>query len=582
MDDRLSRVESTVRELEHSLADVHARLAALEHQPAALAPDRAALADRTPPTAVAPADLAPPPLVARDDVISVLSLIGRTFVALGGAYLLRALTDSAILPQAGGIALGLAYALAWLVMADRAGSARRGSSAAFHALVASMIAFPLLWEATVRFRFLEPATTAAAVTVVTGLALGVAVRQRLQSLAWIATLAALPTALALIAATRVVVPFAVFLILLGIGTLWMGYALEWVLLRWPVALVADVAVLALTLRVSNRSWGELPAPVVAVQLFLLTGYLASIVTRTLVRARDVNAFEVVQSMAALAVGFGGAVYVAHVTGSSVVLALALVNLMVGVGCYGVAFAFVARRQGLRRNFYFYTSLGLVLVLVSSRMLLGPTAVALVWAVVAVLTAWLARELRRVALGLHAAVYATAAAAASGLLAASAYALVGPVTSAWGAFTPTAIVTLAAVAACWAIPLAPEADRAGIYARLPRLFVAVVLVWSLAGWLVSLLTPLLSVTADGGADVGIVATIRTAILAAGALALAWTGRHARFREAAWLLYPVLIAGGIKLLLEDMPQSRPATLFLALALYGGALIAAPRLTHRHVVP
>ena len=323
MDDRLARVESTVHDLERSLAAVEARLAAIEGPPA---PD----GDRPVPAAApaiasaAPAgdEAAAPPFVARDDLISVLSLVGRTFVALGGAYLLRALTDSAILPQAGGIALGLAYALAWLVMADRAGSARRASSAAFHALVASMIAFPLLWEATVRFKFLEPAATAAAVAVVTGLALGVAVRQRLQSLAWIATLAALPTALALIAATRVVVPFAVFLILLGIGTLWMGYALEWVLLRWPVALVADVAVLALTLRVSNRSWGELPAPVVAVQLFLLTGYLASIVTRTLVRARDVNVFEVVQSVAALAVGFGGAVYVASVTGSGVVLALA--------------------------------------------------------------------------------------------------------------------------------------------------------------------------------------------------------------------------------------------------------------------
>ena len=578
MDDRLARVESTMREIERSLASVEARLAALEGQPAPIAAAGSPHASTT----IAASDMteaAAPPLVARDDFIGILSLIGRTFVALGGAYLLRALTDSAILPQAGGIALGLAYAFAWLVMADRAGAARRGTSAAFHALVASMIAFPLLWEATVRFRFLEPTTTAAAVTIATGLALGVAIRQRLQPLAWIATLAALPAALALIAATSVVIPFAVFLILLGIATLWMGYALDWVLLRWPVALVADIAVVALTMRVSNRSWGELPAPVVAVQLFLLTGYLASIVTRTLVRARDVNVFEVVQSVAALGVGFGGAVYVASVTGSGVVVALALVNLMVGAGCYGVAFAFVARRQGLRRNFYFYTSLGLVLVLVSSRLLVGATVVALIWAGIAVLAAWLARQLGRTALELHAAVYAIAAAAASGLLAASGSALVGSVTSAWGAFTPATLVVLAAIAACWAIPLAPETDRSGIYARIPRLLLVLALVWSASGWLVGLLTPMVSATANGGADLGVVATVRTAILAAGALGLAWAGRHARFREAGWLLYPVLIAGGIKLLLEDMPQSRPATLFLALALYGGTLIAAPRLTHRH---
>ncbi len=581
MDDRLSHVESTVRELERSLAFVEARLAALERAAPTAAADRTEPAGAAPVFDTSPDASAAPPVV-RDDFVGVLSLIGRSFVALGGAYLLRALTDSAILPQSTGIALGLAYALSWLVMADLASSAGRRMSAAFHVLVASTIAFPLLWEATVRFRFLGPAESAAAITVVTSLALGVAVRQRFQSLAWIVTLAALPTVLALVGVTGVVIPVAVFLILLGVGTLWIGYALEWVLLRWPVALVADITVLALTLRVSNRSWDELPAPVVAVQLLLLTGYLASIATRTLVRARDVNVFEVAQSIAALAVGFGGAVYVARVTGSGVIVVLALVNLMIGAGCYGVAYAFVARRQGLRRNFYFYTSLGLVLVLVSSNLLLGASTVALAWAAVAMLTAWLARELQRALLGLHAAVYAIASAAASGLLTASAYALVGPVTSAWGAFTPAAIVVLTAIAVCWAIPPARQTAHAGLYARMPRVALAAVLVWSLSGWLVSLLTPLLSLTPDGGADVGIVATIRTAILAGGALGLAWAGRHARFREAAWLLYPVLIAGGIKLLVEDMPQSRPATLFLALALYGGALIAAPRLTRRRVVP
>jgi hypothetical protein len=68
-----------------------------------------------------------------------------------------------------------------------------------------------------------------------------------------------------------------------------------------------------------------------------------------------------------------------------------------------------------------------------------------------------------------------------------------------------------------------------------------------------------------------------VLAAAALVVAWLGARTRFREAAWLLYPVLIAGGLKLFIEDLPTSRPATLFLALAFYGGALILAPRLSH-----
>jgi hypothetical protein len=115
----------------------------------------------------------------------------------------------------------------------------------------------------------------------------------------------------------------------------------------------------------------------------------------------------------------------------------------------------------------------------------------------------------------------------------------------------------------------------VVGRLPRLLITIVLVWVAGGWLISVIVPALPGAADHAADAGIVATVRTAVLAAAALALAWAGRSERFRESAWLLYPVLAAGGLKLLVEDLPRSRPATLFIALALYGGALIVAPRL-------
>jgi hypothetical protein len=58
--------------------------------------------------------------------------------------------------------------------------------------------------------------------------------------------------------------------------------------------------------------------------------------------------------------------------------------------------------------------------------------------------------------------------------------------------------------------------------------------------------------------------------------AWEYAQTRFRalELGWLLYPVLVAGGLKLLAEDLRYSRGSTLFVALALTG-ALIVAPRL-------
>jgi len=577
MDDRLSRLESSVLALERTVRALEQRLTVIERQLPAFT---SAGMPPEPHGLVPPPESSPdgaPALPGRYDLVAILSFAGRSFIALGGAYLLRALTDSAILPHGPGVALGLAYGIAWFVAADRAGAAGRGLSAWFHGLVASIIAFPLLWEVTVRFKFLGPEATAAAVALVTGLGLAVAVRQSLRAIAWTATISALFTALALVAGTGVVIPFALTLIALGLATLWLGYARHWILLRWPAALAADIAVLALTLRIASRSWGDSPGHVIAVQLLLLTGYVASIAVRTIVRARDVNAFEVVQALAALAVGFGGAVYVAHVSGAGEE-ALALANLAFAGACYGVAFAFVARRQGRRRNFYFYSTFALILVLVSGTLLLASDRLALAWAALAVATAAAARQSGRATLNVHAAVYVLAAASISGLLGSASYALIGPVTVAWPPFSAAGLAVLGAAAVCWLIPSSPAPDW-GEYVRLPRAVIAVVLVWALGGWIVALAAPLLSGVPGAGADAGAVATIRTSVLAAAALALAWTGRHERFSESTWLLYPVLVAGGIKLLLEDLPQSNPSTLFVALALYGIALIAAPRMGRRH---
>jgi hypothetical protein len=565
MDDRIARVESAVAELEQSIARVSERVAVIERAITSAPRTDAEPFIDAPPSAL--------PSLARDDVVSLVSFAGRTFVVLGGAYLLRALTDAAVIPVAPGMALGLIYALGWLVMSDHAGRTDRRSSAAFHGLAAAMIAFPLVWESVVRFRLLTPAGATIGLALVTTLTLITALRQHSQLLGWIAVTAALATALGAVAATGVVLPFAAFTIGLGVATLWIGYGADWVWLRWPVALVADLMVLALAVRASGGSWPDPPAGVILLQLLLLTGHLASVAVRTLLRGRDVNVFEIVQTAAALAVGFGGAMYVARATGFGAV-PIAAMTLLVGGGCYGVAFAFLSRKVDLRRNFYFYTSLGLMLVLVSTALLFSASAVTLGWTAAGVLASWLALRTDRITLNSHAAVYVLAAASASGLLAAATAALAGPATSVWAAMPVIALTVLLGTAACWTMPMARAAEASSIV-RLPRLAMTIVLAWSAAGWLVAVIAPLLPHGADLAVDAGALATVRTCVLAGAAIALAWAGRSARFREARWLLYPVLAAGGLKLLIEDLPRSRPATLFIALAVYGGALIVGPRL-------
>ena len=197
----VGRIERRLAAIERSVAAPAASGPSSDLRPSDLPPYRAL---------PAPPDLSVPPAAVSggDDLVTVLSFVGRTFVALGGAYLLRALTDAAIVPLPQGIALGLAYALDWLVMSDRAAAAGRPTSAAFHGLVASIIAFPLIWESVTRFQLLTPNAAAIALTLVTALMLAAALRQRSQALAWIAVVGALVTSLALVAATRVVLPFA--------------------------------------------------------------------------------------------------------------------------------------------------------------------------------------------------------------------------------------------------------------------------------------------------------------------------------------------------------------------------------------
>jgi hypothetical protein len=76
----------------------------------------------------------------------------------------------------------------------------------------------------------------------------------------------------------------------------------------------------------------------------------------------------------------------------------------------------------------------------------------------------------------------------------------------------------------------------------------------------------------------VATIRTVILLAFACALVCMPARLSRREYAWVAYAFLAMIALKVVVEDLPQGRPGTLFAAFAAYGAALIAIPRLVRR----
>jgi hypothetical protein len=282
----------------------------------------------------------------------------------------------------------------------------------------------------------------------------------------------------------------------------------------------------------------------------------------------------------LIVAFGGAVYVIRSDGAGVA-ALGVVSLLFAAGAYASSFAFVERRRQ-PVNFLFYTSLALTFAIVGIALRFAPSSAAVTYVVVAVTAAWLARRYARLALSLHASLYLLASAIASGLVAAASAALVAPAESGWPSAGWPAWLTLAAAFAITARPVVAPVERWGTYARGPRLLLFGLLAWTATGGLVWWLAPLLADPATGGQDASILATLRTAALVAATLALAWMKRLEHGREAGWLVYPLLGFTGLKLLIEDLPKGRPSTLFVTLALYGGALIVGPWLMRRAGTP
>jgi len=563
--DSSSRLESRMDALASRLGDVERRLAALEE------PGR----DRT------EVEGAPPeserPVEGTGLGTDFIPLSGRTLVVLGGAFLLRAVTGGGFVPQIAGTALGIAYAILWIVFADRAAAAGKRSSATFHGLAAVAIAFPLLWEATVKFEFLSPQVSAAVLALVAAAGLVVAGRRELAGLAWVVSLGTAVTALAMALPTKTWSLFVFELLLLALAVMWLGYRRQWQSMAWSLGgLISGTILLmtAISLRASEeRVWELFSADMLlAIQLCWVVVFIGTLGYRKLTTSEDLTLGEILSGLAVLVVGFGGATAVTRTTAVSGT-SLGVVSLALAVGAYGVAFAVADRSVKHRRGFIFYSSVALLVTLVASVSVMQGTGLTITFCAGALLTAWLGFRRSRATLSLHSAVYVFAAAAASGLIAATIATFLAASSPhvAWITFSILEVLAVAAVFS-W-FPIAAHGRTWGRFSSVPKIAVLALLLLGIAAISVTLAAPALP--AD---DPALLASLRTAALAAVAVAAAWLGGLKRWPEAARLVYPVLALGGVKLLAEDVPRGRPLTLFLSFALYGAALIVAPRLARR----
>ncbi|MBI1873092.1 MAG: hypothetical protein HYS05_04275 [Acidobacteria bacterium] len=573
MADRFSNVEAQIDEVLHRLNDLDGRLRSVEAGLAAAAQSAAGatpstLADHLPGRRVTP--------------LLIASLTGRTSLVLGGGYLLRALTEAGLVPRPFGITLGLAYAMVWLALADRAGAAEKHASAAFHALAAAAIAFPLLYESLVKFGLLGAWSLAIAMTAVAALGMAVAWRRCLQAVVWIFSTAAIGTSAVLLWTGGEPAPFALHLVVLAAVTYGVVVTRSWWRALWPAALVADVAVFWVAREAVRLQDSGAAMLALATASVLLATTIGSFVIRMLARREDAIPFEITQSGAALLVACVSMGYVIRAFNlNGIPFGSALVAA--GASGYGLAFGIAALT---RRTFHYVAALALALVVAGGILTFRPLASASLWIALAMAGTWLGRRTASTTLAAHGGTYLVAAAVASGLVVYAGRGLIGDSLASLVDLTPIAWLTLAAAGACSAI--APVSVRTfgpnvGTIAGrrwsvgLPRAVALSLLVLCCTG--VAVLWVASSATARTGRDLlwGL-ATIRTTILALAVVVIGGLARGGRVREAGWLIYPLLVVLGLKILFEDFRQSEPAMLFVALVVYGSALIFAPRLASK----
>jgi hypothetical protein len=485
----------------------------------------------------------------------LVPLFGWGLLGIAGAYLLRALTEAGFLPGLLGVGLGIVYALWWLYLAAQRASERPMFST-IHGLTAALIMVPMLWEMTVSFHLISGLAATAVAVCFTLFGLAIGWRRNITAIAWIATLAGLVTTTALFRETHDVTVWVVSILAMAAATEFAACRDHWLGLRWLVALAADFAVLLVTLATALAP----PAGVLlGLQLALLTIYLSSTIDRTLLRGLNVTGFEVAQAGVAFAISIGGALH-ATAAGQTGRWGVGAFCLAAGAVCYIVSFASLENKDGKSRNFYTYSTFAMLLLVTGCFVLLRGATLAAAFSGLAV--AALAAELLkdRHTLRLHAGAYLLLAVLSSAMVPRATERIIRTGGGVEAGLPAPYAFALVGAALCYVLLVAQERRRAPRWSdALEMTAVAALAAWgamgAAAGWMSA-------------------APLRSAMLTAASLGLAWSGR----RELRWLAYPLMGLAGLKLIAEDLQQGRSLTLFGSLIFFGGGLILLPRLMRR----
>ncbi|HEV2689338.1 MAG TPA: hypothetical protein VGV35_12315, partial [Bryobacteraceae bacterium] len=398
-------------------------------------------------------------------------------------------------------------------------------------------------------------------------------KRNLVSIVWVANGAAVLTAVALLIATRDLVPFLCALLCMALIAEVAASRSHWLNWRPVVAVAGDVAICILMYVYSRPENVRIEYKNVEPALLLTLGsalfaiYGASIAFRTIRLHQRIAVFETGQT----AIAFLLAAFSAY-SFSSRLGTLGAVCFLLAAFCYTAAFVCFDRLSE-PRNYHVYATWGVALVLAGGFLCLRPLTLTLGLNVAAIAATFLGVRSARLTLEFHGLLYVAAAAFVSGLLDYAGRALAGsfPAAPGWTVWTVAASAVV-----CYSIGGRSQGERfqgEQWNHRFLRVLSAALAVSAAVTFLVSALVWLVAAGMTLGESH--VAIIRTLITCAVALALAYSGSRWRRIELIWIAYGVLALVTVKLLFEDLYQGHAGSVAVSISLYAVALIAVPRM-------
>jgi len=502
-----------------------------------------------------------------------MPVIGKVFLGIAGAYLLRALAESGSLPMWAVAGVAMLYAGAWLLAAARTPSLHIFACASY-AATAAVILLPMLWELTLRFKVMPAWAAATALLVLVVLAKALAWKQKLASVVMPPVAFAAVAALGLLMGTHDPFPFATALLLMAVIAEGAAGTDRWLGLRPLVAIPLDLAVLVLIL-IYTGSNGVSPdyKPLAGARLLTLFAalpmvYCASILARTIAQRRTIGVFETGQMSVALLLSSVGILRTTH---NSAAIPLGVFCLAAAAGCYWLAYS---RFKGvvLKRSFHVFSTWAMALALAGSLLCFPANGNVFFLGAAAIAATLIGARFGRLSLAFHGAAYLAAMALISGSLQYGFELSIGesPQAGGWPVWIAFVFMII-----CYALGWLYVAWRSANTQeqqwphKVLRLAVAAFATFAL---LVTVLSAFH--IAFPGAGTARMAAGRTLVICLLAVLLGWSGSRFRRAELLWLAYAAIVFCTLKLLLEDLQSGSAVAIAFSFFCYGMVWVLVPR--------